>query len=105
MQQLPDGIRAVPPPAWPEGQCQVCREVDDTPDNQILQCDACRACVHMECCGVSTPPDGRLWLCDVCALGQPLIPSAAACCAASACSSAWPGWCVPSHDRSQPTRS
>ena len=50
---------------------QVCREPDDTVENQLLQCDACRACVHMECYGVSAPPDGRLWLCDVCSLGMP----------------------------------
>lgn len=75
MQQLPEGITRAPPPAYPEGECQVCREADDTPDNQILQCDACRACVHMDCCGVSTIPDGRLWLCDVCAIGASPPPA------------------------------
>ena len=50
---------------------QVCWEHDDTAEDQMLQCDACRISVHMACYGVKSPPDGRLWLCNVCALGQP----------------------------------
>ena len=53
---------------------QVCRETDDTVDDQMLQCDACHACVHMACYGVKDPPNGRLWLCDVCALRECCLP-------------------------------
>ncbi|CAI7864650.1 unnamed protein product, partial [Closterium sp. NIES-54] len=35
-------------------------------DDQLLQCDSCRIMVHMACYGVREPPDGGLWLCDVC---------------------------------------
>ena len=49
---------------------QVCWEHDDTAEDQMLQCDACHISVHMACYGVKSPPDGRLWLCDVCALGE-----------------------------------
>ncbi len=38
----------------------------------VMQCDGCRALVHMECYGVERAPQGQSWLCDVCALGQPL---------------------------------
>ena len=34
-----------------------------------LECDLCRCVVHMDCYGASQPPDGRLWLCDVCEVG------------------------------------
>lgn len=36
-----------------------------------LQCDGCRALVHMDCYGVEGPPQGQSWLCDVCSLGVP----------------------------------
>ena len=38
------------------------------------QCDGCRVLVHQLCYGVATPPNGRLWLCDVCILGAPSMP-------------------------------
>ena len=34
-----------------------------------VQCDGCRVYVHQRCYGVAAPPDGRLWLCDVCTIG------------------------------------
>lgn len=36
-----------------------------------LQCDGCRALVHMDCYGLEAPPQGQSWLCDVCSLGAP----------------------------------
>lgn len=30
--------------------------------------------VHVDCYAVRDRPDGRLWLCDVCALGAPPTP-------------------------------
>ena len=41
------------------------------------QCDGCRVLVHQLCYGVATPPNGRLWLCDVCTLGAPSMPLSA----------------------------
>ena len=38
-----------------------------------MQCDGCRALVHMDCYGVEHAPQGQSWLCDVCALGQPFF--------------------------------
>lgn len=47
----------------------MCREEEETDQNHLLQCDGCREFVHMDCYGVPAPPEGRLWLCDVCRLG------------------------------------
>ncbi len=51
-----------------------CGEEDETGDNHLLQCDACRLFVHMDCYGVADCPEGRPWLCDVCSLGAPTLP-------------------------------
>ena len=48
----------------------VCGEEEETEQNHLLQCDGCREFVHMDCYGVGAPPEGRLWLCDVCKLGE-----------------------------------
>lgn len=49
--------------------CSVCGEEEETDCNHLLQCDGCRDFVHMACYGVAVPPEGRLWLCDLCKLG------------------------------------
>ena len=36
----------------------------------MMQCDGCRALVHMDCYGEEKAPQGQSWLCDVCALGK-----------------------------------
>ena len=51
------------------GVCSVCGEEEETAFNHLLQCDGCRSFVHMACYGVAAPPEGRLWLCDLCKLG------------------------------------
>ena len=50
--------------------CSVCGEEEETNFNHLLQCDCCRGFVHMACYGVPSPPEGRLWLCDLCKLGM-----------------------------------
>ncbi|KAK9809202.1 hypothetical protein WJX72_011258 [[Myrmecia] bisecta] len=77
MQQLPEGIAAVRAHNSAEGFCHVCAREDEIDGNHLLQCDACRAFVHMDCYGVEEQPNGSLWLCDVCKLG---IKQAPACC-------------------------
>jgi hypothetical protein len=53
----------------------VCGEEDETGENHLLQCDACRAFVHMDCYGVAASPESAAWLCDVCALGALCTPA------------------------------
>ena len=72
----------------------VCGEEEETAENHLLQCDACRAFVHMDCYGVAASPESALWLCDVCALGEriPLLDmptSLNQCHAAYSCPTAW----------------
>jgi hypothetical protein len=67
--QLPEGIQPVPLQRGRAFECQVCGDIEDEDDDQILQCDGCRNCVHMSCYSVSEAPHGRLWLCDVCRAG------------------------------------
>ncbi len=67
--QLPEGIRSVPLQRGRAFECQVCGDIEDEDEDQILQCDGCRNCVHMSCYSVSEAPHGRLWLCDVCQAG------------------------------------
>ena len=57
------------------GMRSVCSEEEETAFNHLLQCDGCRSLVHMACYGVAAPPEGRLWLCDLCRLGTLLHPS------------------------------
>ena len=52
----------------------VCGEEEETALNHLLQCDGCRSFAHMACYGVAAPPEGRLWLCDLCKLGTLLHP-------------------------------
>ena len=68
-QKLPDGTAGMAT-AVQEGVCHVCNKDTEYDRNQMLQCDGCRMFVHMDCYGVSTCPDGRLWLCDICRLGK-----------------------------------
>ena len=56
------------------GMRSVCGEEEETTFNHLLQCDGCRSLVHMACYGVAAPPEGRLWLCDLCKLGALLHP-------------------------------
>ncbi|BDA44310.1 probable histone-lysine N-methyltransferase TRX1 [Coccomyxa sp. Obi] len=78
-QRLPPGIRAVPAARAVQGVCSVCGEEEETTHNHLLQCDGCREFVHMDCYGVPAPPEGRLWLCDVCKLGPSRAPACALC--------------------------
>ncbi|CAL8470279.1 g9821 [Coccomyxa elongata] len=78
-QHLPPGIRAVPAARAVQGVCSVCGEEEETTHNHLLQCDGCREFVHMDCYGVPAPPEGRLWLCDVCKLGPSRAPACALC--------------------------
>ncbi len=64
--QLPEGIRPVPLQRGRAFECQVCCDIEEEDQDQILQCDGCKNCVHMSCYSVSEAPHGRLWLCDVC---------------------------------------
>ncbi|CAM6106755.1 unnamed protein product [Calypogeia fissa] len=47
-------------------RCNVCYLDEEYQDNQLLQCDKCRTMVHMYCYGELEPPDGDLWLCNLC---------------------------------------
>lgn len=44
-----------------------------------LQCAKCHLFVHMNCYGVAEAPNGKAWLCDVCALGLAAPPPCALC--------------------------
>ncbi|GAQ91137.1 histone-lysine N-methyltransferase [Klebsormidium nitens] len=63
-----------PPPAtyqplnltFRHDRCAVCYIEQDYDDNQLVQCDKCRVMVHMHCYGELEPPDGDLWLCQLC---------------------------------------
>ncbi|KAK9830592.1 hypothetical protein WJX81_002721 [Elliptochloris bilobata] len=106
LQRLPEGVRALPaaatrelacparagarPPSGGHGgpragpaagvpTCDVCGEEEETDDNHLLQCDSCRLYVHSDCYAVRDRPEGRLWLCDVCALGPARPPACAMC--------------------------
>ncbi|KAL0040242.1 hypothetical protein WJX77_001213 [Trebouxia sp. C0004] len=77
MQHLP--FRIQPQTAQqPAGVCHVCYVEDYSDDNLLLECDRCRALVHMDCYGVEHAPQGQSWLCDVCALG-PRVHHTPAC--------------------------
>lgn len=67
--RLPSGIEPVEGSGAAPGTCCACGGEEDTSDDQLLQCDACRQFVHMGCYDVEQPPEGRLWLCDLCQLG------------------------------------
>lgn len=45
----------------------------------LVQCANCHLFVHMNCYGVAEPPNGKLWLCDVCALGLSAPPPCVLC--------------------------
>ena len=44
-----------------------------------MQCGNCHLFVHMNCYGVAEPPNGQLWLCDVCTLGLSAPPPCVLC--------------------------
>jgi hypothetical protein len=67
--RLPPGIKAVEGSGAAPGTCCACGGEEESTDDQLLQCDACRQFVHMGCYDVEHPPEGRLWLCDLCELG------------------------------------
>ena len=64
--QLPEGIQPVPLQRGRAFECQVCGDIEEDDQDQILQCDGCKHCVHMSCYSVGEAPHGSLWLCDVC---------------------------------------
>ncbi|KAF6257464.1 PHD-zinc-finger like domain-containing protein [Scenedesmus sp. NREL 46B-D3] len=65
---LPPGIKPLPLTRHIVGACDACGEETETEDNLLVECDKCRVMVHMRCHGMSSPPDGSSWLCDVCRL-------------------------------------
>jgi len=71
MRVLSDGAQPVAAAPLPEGACHVCGEEEETDDDLLLHCDACRVYVHQACYGVADAPDGRTWLCDFCKAGAP----------------------------------
>ena len=79
LQQLPPGVAPVHL-RLPADHCNVCGEVVEYEDNQMVQCDGCKVMVHMGCYGIKEPPKGNLWLCNVCDLGLGKSPPACALC-------------------------
>jgi len=69
MRVLSDDAQNITAAPLPEGACHVCGEEEETDDDLLLHCDACRVYVHQACYGVADAPDGRTWLCDVCNAG------------------------------------
>ncbi|TVU10902.1 hypothetical protein EJB05_44457 [Eragrostis curvula] len=53
--------------------CNVCDMDEEYEDNLFLQCDKCRMMVHARCYGELEPPDGALWLCNLCRPGAPRV--------------------------------
>lgn len=67
---LPQGIAPQPLRRRMVSACDACGdeiEIDTAEHkNLLVECDKCRVVVHMRCYGLSEPPNGRSWLCDVC---------------------------------------
>ncbi|GAB4814051.1 hypothetical protein N2152v2_001097 [Parachlorella kessleri] len=59
--------------------CEVCMNEEEEGDDYIIQCDGCRAFVHMSCYGVQQNPWGELWQCDVCSLSLEKPPACVLC--------------------------
>ncbi|GAX81946.1 hypothetical protein CEUSTIGMA_g9374.t1 [Chlamydomonas eustigma] len=78
-QQLPPGIVPQTAPLDIHWECQVCGEDTECEGSYMLHCDMCRMCVHMDCIGVETEPDGGLWLCDICTLMSAGLKNPPAC--------------------------
>jgi PHD-finger len=77
MNRLPHGMEPVEGCGARPGTCCACGGEEDSRDDQLLQCDSCRQFVHMGCYGVSQSPNGGLWLCDLCQLGNKYLQLAA----------------------------
>jgi hypothetical protein len=54
-------------------RCTVCYLDEEYVGNLLLQCDKCRIMVHMNCYGELEPPDGDLWLCNLCRSDAPKV--------------------------------
>ena len=52
--------------------CDVCREPDSEPGNEMVFCDGCNICVHQACYGIDKVPEGS-WLCSTCTHGGSLF--------------------------------
>jgi hypothetical protein len=59
--------------------CAVCNVDEESEANQFVQCDSCNVMVHMECYGLTTVPDGELWLCRQCDAKLEFAPCCAVC--------------------------
>jgi len=59
--------------------CVVCNLDEESESNQFVQCDSCNVMVHMECYGLTSVPNGELWLCRQC--DAKLDKDNAPCCA------------------------
>lgn len=68
-QLLPAGFTPVEVDWKHADRCSVCDLDEDYTNNLFLQCDRCRILVHMHCYGESEPPNGHLWLCQLCSKG------------------------------------
>lgn len=65
-QLLPAGFKPVEIEWNHPDRCSVCYLDEEYVNNLFLQCDKCRILVHMHCYGESEPPNGHLWLCQLC---------------------------------------
>lgn len=63
---LPIDITPLPLSRRMVSACDACGDEIEVEDNLLVECDKCRVVVHMRCYGLSKPPDGSSWLCDVC---------------------------------------
>lgn len=70
-QLLPAGYKPVEVEWKHPDRCSVCYLDEEYVNNLFLQCDKCRIVVHMHCYGESEPPNGHLWLCQLCRPGAP----------------------------------
>lgn len=70
---LPPGITPLPLTRRMVSACDACGDEIEVEGNLLVECDKCRVVVHMRCYGLSKPPDGSSWLCDVCRLVNCLV--------------------------------
>ncbi|XP_076082783.1 uncharacterized protein LOC143053879 isoform X2 [Mytilus galloprovincialis] len=56
--------------------CDVCKDITEEENNEMIFCDGCNVCVHQACYGVQVIPDGN-WFCKTCVAG--VKPKCALC--------------------------
>lgn len=52
--------------------CEVCRDRESEPENEMVFCDGCNICVHQRCYGIEQVPSGP-WYCSTCQFGGVLF--------------------------------